>query len=504
MQVHRQFDHLYVISDLHMGGRTARRQIFNQGPLLKKFISHLQKVEPDSQVGLVLNGDTVDFLAEPNAKHFELSPQEGVGKLTRIMNDPSFACVWEALRSFVQTENRHLVITLGNHDLELTLPWVRQALLDRLTGGDQMASTRVTLELDGYGYFCAVGDSKVLCVHGNEVDEWNWTDYEMLRRIARNMTHGRDMAYYQKWIPNAGTQLVIDVMNGIKARFPFVDLLKPEEAAAVPILKALVKDDRISRVMDGLAAFANSKLDKLTQPRRLLSAADSSDHEVAIDDHLQLMSSQQLIAPVLRHSRELQVQQHADRMLDQVETRMRSGQDAFDVVSLEDQKEQLGFFGDAWKKYARGLSDVEILRQALEENRDDAVFLPDYEDATFKAMDRIVGSNIDYLVTGHTHFRRAHPGKTGPRFYFNSGTWVRLIRLTAEMLQDEAAFAPIFEVLQQDMHALDAFDDLVMELPTAVYFRHQDGQTFGELQQATETGNNKRLKMVPLENTRFP
>ena len=41
------------------------------------------------------------------------------------------------------------------------------------------------------------------------------------------------------WVPNAGTKLVIDVMNAVKATHPFIDLLKPESTAAVPLLLAL-------------------------------------------------------------------------------------------------------------------------------------------------------------------------------------------------------------------------------------------------------------------------
>ena len=38
-----------------------------------------------------------------------------------------------------------------------------------------------------------------------------------------------------RWRPNAGTRLVVEVMNNFKRRYPFVDLLKPEATAAVPM-----------------------------------------------------------------------------------------------------------------------------------------------------------------------------------------------------------------------------------------------------------------------------
>ena len=73
-------------------------------------------------------------------------------------------------------------------------------------------------------------------MHGNEVDAWNVTDHEAIRRIGKKLTHGRAV---EPWVPNAGAQLVIDVMNSIKKTYPFVDLLKPETNAVLPALLAL-------------------------------------------------------------------------------------------------------------------------------------------------------------------------------------------------------------------------------------------------------------------------
>ena len=55
------FDELYVISDLHIGGQPGF-QIFDQGDLLSRFIDYV--TARPGKVGLVINGDSVDFLAE--------------------------------------------------------------------------------------------------------------------------------------------------------------------------------------------------------------------------------------------------------------------------------------------------------------------------------------------------------------------------------------------------------------------------------------------------------
>jgi hypothetical protein len=104
-----------------------------------------------------------------------------------------------------------------------------------LSDKDAAARGRILLEMSGAGVLMRVANATVLCVHGNEVDDWNVVDYEALRRIGRNSQQGLPV---KPWIPNAGTQLVIEVMNEIKrGNYPFVDLLKPETGG---VLRALV------------------------------------------------------------------------------------------------------------------------------------------------------------------------------------------------------------------------------------------------------------------------
>src|SRR4051794_3053757 len=93
-------DELYSVSDLHLGGAPGG-QIFNQGPRLAGLIDYLQKRPKGRQVALVLNGDICDFLAEDGVAY--LSPDRAVGMLERIIADPAFAPVWQALARFVKT-----------------------------------------------------------------------------------------------------------------------------------------------------------------------------------------------------------------------------------------------------------------------------------------------------------------------------------------------------------------------------------------------------------------
>ena len=116
-----EFNQVSIISDLHIGG-VPGFQIFDQVKLLAAFIDDLRQNTPSPSV-LVINGDMVDFLAEPGAKTFD--PEGATTKLSRIFSkEENFWPVWEALRRYVKT--RDLAITLGNDDIELALPWVRR------------------------------------------------------------------------------------------------------------------------------------------------------------------------------------------------------------------------------------------------------------------------------------------------------------------------------------------------------------------------------------------
>src|SRR5262245_32526217 len=103
-----------------MGGAPGF-QIFGLGDLLQRLIDHLTNESSAKELALVINGDMDDFLAEASAVYFD--PDQAVEKLKHIAEREAFAPVWLALQRFVRTPNRHLVVTLGNHDIELGLPW---------------------------------------------------------------------------------------------------------------------------------------------------------------------------------------------------------------------------------------------------------------------------------------------------------------------------------------------------------------------------------------------
>ncbi|WP_197041099.1 metallophosphoesterase, partial [Chondromyces apiculatus] len=251
-------DQIHIVSDLHLGGIPGH-QIFNQGRALAAVIDHLGEVAKARRVGLVLNGDIVDFLAEEGAAY--LDPLGAPAKLQGIFEDEAFRPVWDALAGFVQAPGAVLVLVLGNHDVELALPTVTELLVGRIAGDDTEARARVRLGLDGQGYTCEVGGRRVHCVHGNQVDPWNPVDFKALERVAQAVeAHEVPPA----WEPNAGTRLVVDVMNDIKLEYAFVDLLKPETVPVPAVLLGLPAKYRAS-----LFSFAKIAARRLYDQGRL-------------------------------------------------------------------------------------------------------------------------------------------------------------------------------------------------------------------------------------------
>ena len=231
-----QFDKLYAISDLHMGGESGF-QILRETERLENFIHWVSEEHSAERTALILNGDVIDTLAEEGVNGY-IAIDNAVSIVRRIMGDDSFKGIWQALKQFVKTKDHMLVFILGNHDIELALPAVQQTIIDYLVGQRSEIHARIEFSTIGAGYTCQVGESRIFCTHGNEVDPWNYIRYEDLSKLARRLNADRSLSS-NEWEPNAGTKMVKDVMNEVKKTYKWIDLLKPEQEAAVGVLLTL-------------------------------------------------------------------------------------------------------------------------------------------------------------------------------------------------------------------------------------------------------------------------
>jgi UDP-2,3-diacylglucosamine pyrophosphatase LpxH len=475
-----------VVSDLHLGGE-APFQIFAQGEALAATIRGLISADsPTRRRAFVINGDFVDFLAESPASLFD--PQGAVKKLQRIASDPAFSDVFTALSQFIKVPGYRLGIILGNHDLELALPWVRQALLKILVDEDEAAMGRILWSLDGQGLLFRMGNKggpKVLCLHGNEVDGWNVADHEALRRIGREGQ--RANTPQADYAPNAGSRMVVEVMNSIKKRFPFVDLLKPETQAVVPILLTL--DPKAASALRKLPAIAAKEKWAETQIE-LGFLGDTPGQETPA-----YPGSDDFHAPSApRALRSLERDRQREDLMNRVEENFRDGICPSELQGA-DSLETLGLGSAIWTLMTTG-DKVEALRAQLSDLITDDSFLLTQEDETYRKMDQRVSKEIDFLVTGHTHLARAIERETGCAYYFNTGTWARVFRISEASLNSSAQFKNLYSKLASPYIAsLDSASELVKVPPHLAAIWVESNVCYGELREVSAS-TDFRLQTV--------
>lgn len=462
-----KFDELYVISDLHMGGKGGF-QILRETKRLAGLVRWIKNKRPLGRVGLVLNGDVIDTLAEPDLSSGEyafLDADRAEDMLQRLYTDPSFVDIWAALSEFVSTKARQLIIVIGNHDIEMALPFVQASITKRLMNGDLSARSRILFTTHGAGFSCYVGPARVFCTHGNEMDDWNIVDYNKLGQVANALNAGRRVNV-AKWEPNAGTQLAVDAMNDIKRRYPFVDLLKPETNPLFGVLLTLAPEMVLKR-LGHLAPIIEDKLKGASERRRTLEA----DPEPAQDDELGNDAEpdiESLLGSNLRNAlanAKLTDKTPEDELLASLEKDIDNNVRASDAAEQAAIDGELGFWDTVkgwsglFSRRLRGVSKEESLRQSLQDwLAGDETFSPETRDDTFRRIIERAGPDVQFVLTGHTHLARAIEVEEGERYYLNTGTWIRLIRFTEQLLNSPKAFASVFSTLGDEKRKMKALD----------------------------------------------
>lgn len=382
----------------------------------------------DGAAELVINGDFVDFLAEEydgRFRPFAGDAGSAVEVLERLLDEeqrPEEAAVFEALRDLVRGGS-WLTLILGNHDVELAIPEVRARLIEALGGPCE----RIAF-VDEEAY--VVGDAHV--EHGNRFDEWNAIAPEALERLRAGDPEG--------FRPPPGSQLVAHVMNPIKIEHPFIDLLKPEVKAAVPVLLAL---DPSSRYRLGtIAKYAAQAQQRARHirwsgkvPISATPADEGTEEELSPDEALQ-----QLIVGVINdeaHREALYAAAAASRRALRTPGR-------HDIAAFTS-NELIG-----WASLILGSGDhLTSLSNALGTLYRDMSFETALEsDERMRRLAERPGSSIRWVILGHTHLAKRQEMWSG-RWYLNSGTWADLLPFPEWVLQSSTR--PELERFLQDM-----------------------------------------------------
>jgi UDP-2,3-diacylglucosamine pyrophosphatase LpxH len=384
---------LYVISDLHLGGAPGHggRPGFQICPprtqaLLADFIDRLPGCATNADVRLVLAGDIVDFLAEEPFEAFTSDPKAARTKLGHILDGT--APVWDALRLFVAERDGAVTLMLGNHDIELALPGPRQLFLARIGPG------RIDFIYDNEAFTCG----PALIEHGNRFDEWNAVPHGALRRLRSQLS--RALPAKPEFPALPGSRLVVDVMNPLKQQYAFIDLLKPEDAGALPIVAAL-------------GAGGVSEVWQFFQKYRQTWAVDFDENREPLDQEYIGAGDQ------------------SDQQMFDLAQDIACGGDA----------SQVSVVGDFLKGVAGAVTDkvhqtrrealFKAIRGSAGKHRD--AFDVDKEIDTYLVPARAAAaSGFKVVVYGHTHLvKRIGLGAEGTALpvYLNTGTWADLMRV---------------------------------------------------------------------------
>lgn len=392
---------LFVISDLHLGGAPAGngkpsfQMCSPEGRTrLAEFIEYAGKQQQsDQDVHLVINGDIVDFLAEEEFSAFTASDSKAKAKLERIMTNTQE--VWKSLESFLRSGAR-LTMLLGNHDVELSLPGPRRLLLERLGPG------RVEFIYDNQAFV----EGPVLIEHGNRYDSWNVISHDALREVRSALSRGENAPAYE--CP-AGSLMVINIMNKIKGRFPFVDLLKPEDAGLLPLLAVLDPSSmkEVSKIIPLWRKQSQVQFDDAGIPVDLANIAVSTSQ----DEELITLALELAYGDVANVG-----------FVDDLKSIVELWQLA---RSKDDRELQLK------RLYVALRARAESTWQTFDVNRETDQFI--------KPVKAAAERGFKVVVFGHTHLVKRVPLDQEGAVYLNSGTWADLMQVPDAVLSGDEA-----------------------------------------------------------------
>ena len=138
-------------------------------------------------------------------------------------------------------------------------------------------------------------------------------------------------------------------------------------------------------------------------------------------------------------------------------------------------------------------AQLKVDLKPLEGLKKDQSFDPKQPEDTLKQLDKLISDDIPFITAGHTHLERALIRPSGRGYYFNSGTWVRLMRLTPDVLDSPAVFEEVFKTIKRGtLESLENSNPKLVELkPAVVHIEQTTDAVVGSLRRVDDQGNMK-------------
>ena len=389
----RSIDEALIISDLHLAAE-FNRGLFQADETLAEFLRDVRT--NFRHVHLFLNGDVFDFLVLQQ-RDGGLNLEDAADQATAIVN--SHSEVFKELSLLANSDEHELVILAGNHDPEMALPVVQKEIARQLQSTGKHSP--VQWLTSGEAALFQVGDLKVLIEHGDQYDAWNWIDHEALRRVICLVS--RNISYQNIYKAPPGSQLVINRLNLLRDKFPWLQTLQPLNATILPlalevILPSLSREDRtqvLKAVKEFNAATVRSVIDYA-----LLRLGSRNEYWDNDNEDRQILS-------------DWLAEYHRSEAV------------------WGDDHDPNGWLARAMLRLRKILVSQKLKSVAGK----NLFFDIEAHDENYNAVVRLTEKGANLVVHGHTHAAKAY--QVGPSLYLNTGTWGQLTKLPAGEATDE-------------------------------------------------------------------